>query len=227
MSWPTGDAPLAARFAVRFLVPQNDWIVRALIGADNWLQYFSSWDQVGSTTPDQIALIFAQTLRDVRVEMTSVGQIVCFPADNMQYINRNPADGASQWLKCDGASISQIAYPDLFAVIGTTFGGGGGVFTLPDIRGRVIVDAGTGSGLTPRALAAVFGEETHTLTTPEIPSHDHTYSSTLTLLTGTPPPLDASAPNPFPSVTGATGGDGAHNNVQPSIALFYYIQAFP
>jgi microcystin-dependent protein len=37
------------------------------------------------------------------------------------------------WFLCDGTSYSQITYAALFAVIGTTFGGSGGNFSVPTI----------------------------------------------------------------------------------------------
>jgi microcystin-dependent protein len=48
------------------------------------------------------------------------------------------------WLLCDGRSVLRATYPDLFAVIGTTFGAVDGThFTLPDYRGRALVGLGT------------------------------------------------------------------------------------
>lgn len=63
----------------------------------------------------------------------------------------------------------------IFAAIGIAFGSGDGstTFNVPDMRGRVSVGAGTGSGLTARALGAGGGEEGHTLTADEMPSHNH------------------------------------------------------
>lgn len=52
------------------------------------------------------------------------------------------------WLKANGAAVNRTAYADLFAAIGTTFGGGDGVntFNLPDLRGEFIryLDDGRG-----------------------------------------------------------------------------------
>lgn len=51
----------------------------------------------------------------------------------------------SGWLLCDGSSKLRADYPDLFAVIGTTFGSVDGThFTLPDLRSRFPVGVGTG-----------------------------------------------------------------------------------
>lgn len=85
----------------------------------------------------------------------------------------------SGWLECDGTSISSTNYLNLHSVISNTYGGsahtgaGGLNFNLPDLRGRVVIGVGQGSGLTNRALAATTGVETHTLSLAEIPSHNH------------------------------------------------------
>lgn len=44
---------------------------------------------------------------------------------------------------------------------------------LSTLSGRTIIGAGESSGLTSRALGEVGGEETHTLTTDEMPRHTH------------------------------------------------------
>lgn len=83
-------------------------------------------------------------------------------------------------LLCDGSQQSRSTYSALFAAIGTAYGTGNGstTFNLPDFRGRTIVGAGAGPGLTARSPGAVtssvtWGEEGHTLNTGEMPSHDH------------------------------------------------------
>ena len=47
-------------------------------------------------------------------------------------------------------------------------------YTAPDLRGRTVVAAGTGSGLTARTLGDVVGEEKHKLTEAELAAHRHT-----------------------------------------------------
>jgi len=51
------------------------------------------------------------------------------------------------WLLCDGRTVSRTTYSDLFNAIATTFGIGDGfsTFALPDLRGRMVVGAGSGS----------------------------------------------------------------------------------
>ena len=82
------------------------------------------------------------------------------------------------WMLCDGSAISRTTYAALYALIGTAFGTGDGstTFNLPDMRGRVGVGAGQGSGLTNRLLAATGGEEAHALSVAELASHSHTDS---------------------------------------------------
>lgn len=60
----------------------------------------------------------------------------------------NVPDG---WLLCNGAAISRTTYSRLFAVIGTTYGGGNGstTFNLPDLRGEFIRGLDQGRGVDP------------------------------------------------------------------------------
>lgn len=99
------------------------------------------------------------------------------------------------WLICDGAPVSRTGtYAALFAAIGTTFGAGDGstTFNLPNFKGRSPIGVGIGGGggtsgtgaitggdaLTNRARGAWTGAETHTQTEAEMPSHNHSASST-------------------------------------------------
>lgn len=143
------------------------------------------------------------------------------------------------WLSCLGQEVYRGDYPDLFAVIGTTYGAGNGTttFNLPNLSGRVVVGQGSGSGLTSRSMGATGGAETHTLTTGEIPSHSHTSNATggaVGLITAnglnTASEVDSSAvePNLYAAPAALSidnaGGGGAHNNMQPFAVLNYIIR---
>lgn len=84
------------------------------------------------------------------------------------------------WLACDGSSVATAAYPTLFAVVGYSYGGSGASFTLPDLRNRIAIGAGTGAGLTARSLGAIGGAATVTLNSAEsgLASHAHTVTET-------------------------------------------------
>lgn len=143
------------------------------------------------------------------------------------------------WLNCEGQELYRGDYPALFAVIGTIYGAGNGTttFNLPDLAGRVVVGQGGGSGLTAREMGDKDGEETHTLTTGEMPSHSHTSNavgSTLGLMTAngsnTAVTTDSSPvePNlyaaPVALSINSAGSGGAHNNMQPFAVLNYIIK---
>lgn len=131
-----------------------------------------------------------------------------------------PAD----WLLCDGTAVSRETYAALFAVIGTTFGVGDGstTFNLPDGRGRAMGGVGLGSGLSARTMGQSVGEETHTLSVDELPAHTHQADTQLAVDTGT----DVSYSDWSGTQTsGSTGGDGAHNNMQPSLVLNWVIRS--
>jgi microcystin-dependent protein len=81
-------------------------------------------------------------------------------------------------LICDGSAQSRNTYANLFNLIGTTFGPGDGAttFNLPDLRSRMIVGGGQGTGLTNRLLGVTGGEENHVLLVAELASHGHSIS---------------------------------------------------
>lgn len=145
----------------------------------------------------------------------------------------------SRWLLCYGQAVSRTTYSGLFSVISTTYGAGdlSTTFNVPDLRGRAAFgkdDMGgsaanritaAGCGITGTTLGASGGEQTHTLTTTEMPAHTHTeYTigvAAYDVASGYPsyPRFGASGTN-----TGSAGGGGAHNNVPPAIVLNYIIK---
>jgi len=132
-----------------------------------------------------------------------------------------------KWLPCDGSSLLRSDYPDLFAVIGTTYGSVDSThFNLPDFRDRTAVGAGSAPGLTPRAVGDSFGEETHQLTVGELASHAHALQEFLLTGTAVPPPTDGVDALPhIINSTGSTGSDQPHNNIQPSLVCLKLIVA--
>ena len=78
------------------------------------------------------------------------------------------------WLFCDGSYVSIDTYSDLFRMIGSIYGEVlDGRFKLPDFRGRTLVGAGAGSSLSSRFIGEFGGEEKHTISITEMPSHSH------------------------------------------------------
>lgn len=153
------------------------------------------------------------------------------------------------WLLCDASTVSRTTYSVLFGVIGTTYGAGDGstTFTLPDFRGRSPVGSGTGTatgatamtlGSTPTSGAG--GEQTHILTTAEMPSHTHTQDAhTHSSSSGGKFLTDAAGGSTAGGSVGAastaltaattatnqnTGGGGAHNILPPMAVVNFIIK---
>lgn len=150
----------------------------------------------------------------------------------------------TNYLYCYGQAVSRATYASLFTAIGTNWGVGDGTttFNLPDLRGRVTAGkddmggtsanrlTGLTGGVNGDNLAAAGGEESHILTTAEISAHTHTEDN-LTLID--PVQAGAGAYKAFrvagggaeTETTASTGGDGAHNNVQPTAITTKIIRA--
>lgn len=78
------------------------------------------------------------------------------------------------WLFCDGRALLISEFPQLYNVIGKSFGSSAANnFYLPAPAGRVPGFVGAGAGLTTRALGDAVGAETHTLTIAQMPAHKH------------------------------------------------------
>lgn len=79
------------------------------------------------------------------------------------------------WLQCDGRTLAKIDYPDLWIAISNTYTDISSAthFKIPDLQGRCAIGSGAGSGLTSRSLGTSGGEESHILTTGEMPTHSH------------------------------------------------------
>lgn len=196
-----------------------------------------------STTTADGSITLAKLAAAVQQSLVPSGSLMPFAG----------ASAPTGWLLCYGQAVSRTTYAALFTAIGTTYGAGDGstTFTLPDLRGRVIAGqddmGGTSAnrltdqsgGLNGDTLGATGGAETHTLTTTEMPSHNHltgigdSGTSALfiygTSTTGTPGLATDNISNGTNTpdrqgLTSSTGGGAAHNNVQPTIILNYIIK---
>lgn len=95
------------------------------------------------------------------------------------------------FLPADGRQLQISQFQVLFAVIGIAYGGDGRTyFNLPDLRGRSVVGAGTGNGLTPLKLGQARGRESVDLTLGNIPQQQASVGAQ----GGSPVPVLSSAP---------------------------------
>ena len=157
------------------------------------------------------------------------------------------------WAFCQGQLLSIASNQALFSLLGTMYGGDGRTtFALPDLRGRCPIQPGTGPGLSNYRQGSKSGSETETLTTAQIPPHNHVGGGGTQIVEGhlvlsdnlpdspnaagrfftldgfqlytttVTPDLDMAA-NSIKVSMGNYGGGLAHNNMQPWIAMHYII----
>lgn len=138
------------------------------------------------------------------------------------------------WAFCDGRTLPISGYEALFSLLGTTYGGDGVTnFALPNMRGRLMIHAGQGAGLSNYTLGQTGGESSHTLTINEMPAHNHTFQASTAMGTANTPSSDSVygqaasgkqfGPDPSASMasyaTVDVGGGQPHNNMMPYTTL--------
>jgi microcystin-dependent protein len=153
------------------------------------------------------------------------------------------------WAFCAGQTLPISSYTALFSLIGTTYGGDGvQTFQLPDLRGRLPVGEGQGTGLSNYFMGEAGGLEGVTLTQQQIPMHNHVPNATTangsvsspgnTVVVAVPvaatgkaelyavPAAGKTPPTPVALSNLAVapdGGGAAHSNLMPTLCVNYII----
>jgi len=146
------------------------------------------------------------------------------------------------WALCNGQLMSIAQNTALFSLLGTTFGGDGQTtFALPDLRSRAPVGQGQGPGLSNISLGEAAGAENVTLTTANMPVHNHTLGCDNTGTTALTPAgnvpgvsddrnaavniYSANAPSAFmnPATIGNTGGSQPFPIRNPYLGINFII----
>jgi microcystin-dependent protein len=139
-----------------------------------------------------------------------------------------------RWAQCNGQLLPISQNTALFSLLGTTYGGNGSTnFALPDLRGRVPIHRSNTHSLGERA-----GEQSHSLSLAELPSHTHALVAS-NAAASQPAPTNA-----FPATTAtnapayeagaslvamsadslkSTGGSQPHENMQPFLTINFCI----
>jgi microcystin-dependent protein len=140
------------------------------------------------------------------------------------------------WMFCEGQQLPISENETLFQLIGTTYGGDGeSTFNLPDLRGRIPLHQGNGF-----ILAETGGAEEITLTTNQMPVHNHAFTAVTAV--GTSPNVagnlpaaagnidlyrQAAAGTPMaPQSISPVGGSQPHTNFQPYLCVDFIISLF-
>jgi microcystin-dependent protein len=234
----TGDAITSGYLRVVVSIPrsQQNWLYSVFLGSLGFMTKPEAWITAGESTQDDAAQAYKWILENIIPMPFYAGSIMWSAAPSLP--------SGAPYLACDGNLYLQTDYPSLYAAIGTTYNVGGeppGTFRVPDLEGRVL--AGVDPAETrlqfpwATALGGTGGEDTHTLTGTETPSHSHTDSghshgyipagaNATTIGPGAPQPT--AIPSIGVTSSGSAnldtfGADGAHNNTQPTMTMFAYV----
>jgi len=135
------------------------------------------------------------------------------------------------WALSNGQLLPINQNQALFSLLGTTFGGDGRVnFALPNLQGRMPIHVGGG-----HVLGEKGGEQAHTLSISEVPTHTHFAQASnnngdnviptdnvFGQVAGLYGPA-AALTSMKPSTVTNTGGSQAHLNMQPFLTLSFCI----
>ena len=135
------------------------------------------------------------------------------------------------WALCNGQLLPINQNQGLFSLLGTTFGGDGRVnFALPNLQGRTPIHVGSG-----HTLGEPGGEQAHTVSIAEEPTHTHVMNGSSTpaetnVPTGAYLGTVANAYGPAsnlvalsPASVTSVGGSQAHLNMQPFLTVTFCI----
>ena len=139
---------------------------RSSTAANQFLIYSSGGVGINSTPASGAALTVSGKVKAGSAEFDAMN-VANLTATTVSGNGTVPVGGIIMW---SGSTV-----PTGWALCdGTTSNGR----STPDLRGRFVVGAGTGSGLSNRTLGTTGGAETVTLAVGHLPAHNHTFSGT-------------------------------------------------
>jgi len=217
MAWLTPENAPTATMSRRVFIPDSEQWLAIVSGALLPLIYAYNWEEVEGITAEEAAQRAFEMYNQFVEGSGMIGTVT-------PYVTALPPQG---YIECDGSVQNRVDYPQLYALLDVAFILDADTFVTPDLRGRTVIGAGNGAGLSSRSVGSEGGEEAHTLNVSEMPSHQH---SNYLLQDAKRLGVNELANIVFGNIisnplmqTDFTGGDGPHNNMQPFTAIKYGI----
>lgn len=179
----------------------------------NWLDVDdATWDEIEKA----VAQAYDEVMERVIVDGTPVGTVAMY-ADYSPPMN---------WMTCEGQFLEIADYPDLYAAIGVNFNASppSGQFQLPDTNNRFVRGNDFGA---LGDMGDTGGNETHTLTTAELPPHSHGIDSGNVAGNSTSFVTRSTGASPNTNNTKNAGSGASFNIMNPYIVMRYIIKVLP
>lgn len=201
--------------------------VQSAANTDKWIQYtttgpfvlFANNATVAVQVKEQGPSAMAAGNVDILFTQPTAITALNLPA-GLVLANTLPSGWPEGTIPLEGQAISRTTYSLLFQKWGTFYGAGDGssTFNVPDYRGRALVGLDA-TQVEFNTMGEAGGSKTHVLTVDEIPNHSHIIRTDTNAYGGgvsSSHHLGTNSPShPTGFATQGTGGNGAHNNLQP------------
>lgn len=240
-AWKDGYGAGSTRINAADLTHMEDGIAAASVAAEkaaadivstsqqlttNLTKAISDGDQ---TTGARVIAIVNDMITNMNKRTSPCGTVAMFAGQNCP-------DG---WLWCNGGVYKQSDYPKLYSIIGNYYGGSkqAGTFAVPNMTYRFPLGWGEGAAGNIGTVGSTGGEDTHTLTFDEMPSHGHDISATqigwnttgvFATNIGAGDGWDylgrADGSEKTRAVAQNSGGGKAHNNMPPYLVIKFMIR---
>lgn len=170
----------------------------------------NNWEQVGTATIEECIQALQEMWNEHFKVCSMIGEIIHGAWDTVP----------DNLILCDGSQYLRVDYPQLYDIINPLFHVDADNFFVPDLENLFVKGS---SGAEPDY--SVGGSHNRTLSVNNLPSHNHSTSTGVSILVeetvGVPVPVQSTIPQP--ASTGSTGNGQSFDN-QPSYkTLSYYI----
>lgn len=216
----TPNSPLpGGNYVLKLIIPKDIQFIMHFLGALTDLAEEINWEKVGDMTPEQAAEYWSRILAAYEQEEETIPEV------GMPLGSIVPYTGSSEptnWLFCNGGTIAQEDYPELTAVIDSSYKdtiNGIPIIRIPYLNGKFLMGEDPGT----YDIRDEGGEAAHVLTVGEMPQHNHTIPRTSNVVSAggsrySPEGSQSAA------VTGNAGGNEPHNNLPPFVVTRFIMR---